>query len=91
MDQSAASSAESVVLDFLQSWVRFDPDELVGFFAVDAVYTDGPRAVHHGIDEIRTAFAEMSEVVPSTVADVQTMVSRSDPTGRSHGSTTIST
>jgi limonene-1,2-epoxide hydrolase len=49
-------------------------DELVSFFTDDAVYTDGPRGVHHGIDAIRAELGAMVKIAPSTVIDIKTLV-----------------
>jgi limonene-1,2-epoxide hydrolase len=68
------ASAESVVRTFLAVWVRSDVDELVGFFTDDAVYTDGPRGVHYGIDAIRAELATMVKMIPSTSIDIKTLV-----------------
>lgn len=45
---------ESVVRRFLSASVDPTVEELVGFFSDDAVWIDGPRGVHRGIDAIRT-------------------------------------
>jgi limonene-1,2-epoxide hydrolase len=48
-----SDSPESVVRKFLAAWADPKLDELVGFFSDDAVFIDGPRGVHRGIDAIR--------------------------------------
>ena len=58
--------AKSVVRKFFATWPRSDVDEMVGLFTHDAVYTDGPRGVHRGIDTIRAEFEEFGKIVPST-------------------------
>jgi limonene-1,2-epoxide hydrolase len=69
-----SGSAESVVRKFLAAWLESDLDELVSFFSQDAVYTDGPRGVHRGIDAIRAELAAMIKMVPSTAIDIKTLV-----------------
>jgi limonene-1,2-epoxide hydrolase len=68
------ASAESVVRNFLAAWLQSDVDELVGFFTDDAVYTDGPRGVHRGIDAIRAELGTMVKMIPSTSIDIKTLV-----------------
>ena len=48
-----ASEAETVVRDFCAAWVRKNIDELLGFFAADAVYHNIPVEPLHGIAAIR--------------------------------------
>jgi limonene-1,2-epoxide hydrolase len=67
-------SAEAVVRKFLAAWKRSDVDELVSFISDDAVYTDGPRGTHHGIDAIKAELQSMVKMFPSTVIDVRTLV-----------------
>ena len=69
-----SESAESVVRKFHAAWLQSDLDELVGFFADDAVYTDGPRGVHRGVDAIRAELGAMVEMVPSTAIDIKVLV-----------------
>ena len=73
-----SASAESVVRKFLAANLQSDVDELIGFFSDDAVYTDGPRGAHRGIDAIRAEFREIVEIVPSTAIDIKTLVADSD-------------
>jgi limonene-1,2-epoxide hydrolase len=47
-------SPESVVRGFLASWADPKLDEVVSFFADDAVFVDGPRGVHRGLNAIRS-------------------------------------
>ena len=47
-------SAESVVRTYLAAMERSDADELASYFSDDAVFIDGPRGTHVGIDAIRT-------------------------------------
>ena len=69
-----SDSAESVVRKYLAAWKRSDPDELVSFFSDDAVFTDGPRGVHRGIDAIRAEFQSVAKMTPSVTIDVKTLV-----------------
>ena len=69
-----SESAETVVRKYLAAWKRSDLDELVSFFSDDAVFTDGPRGVHHGIDAIRAELETMVKVVPSTSVDIKKLV-----------------
>ena len=69
-----SESAETVVRKYLAAWKRSDLDELVSFISDDAVFTDGPRGVHHGIDAIRAELGTMVKVVPSTSVDIKKLV-----------------
>jgi limonene-1,2-epoxide hydrolase len=69
-----SESAETVVRKFHAAWKRSDLDELVSFISDDAVYTDGPRGVHHGIDAIRAELGTMVKIVPSTSIDIKKLV-----------------
>src|SRR6516162_6924802 len=71
-----SESAETVVRKYLAAWKRSDLDELVSFISDDAVFTDGPRGVHHGIDAIRAELGTMVKVVPSTSVDIKKLVAR---------------
>lgn len=73
-----SDSAESVVRDFLAAWKRSDLDELVSFISDDAVYTDGPRGTHSGIDAIKAELQSMLKLVPSTAIDVKALVANGD-------------
>ena len=73
-----SDSTESVVRNFLAAWKRSDIDELVSFISDDAVYTDGPRGTHHGIDVIKAELQSMVKMVPSTIIDVTTLVANGD-------------
>ena len=70
-----SDSAELVVRNFLAAWKRSDVDELVSFISDDAVYTDGARGTHHGIDAIKTELQSFVKTTPSTIVDVKTLVS----------------
>ena len=73
-----SDSAETVVRNFLAAWKRSDLDELAGFISDDAVYTDGPRGTHSGIDAIKAELQSMVKLVPSTIIDVKTLVANGD-------------
>ncbi|MGV0742883.1 nuclear transport factor 2 family protein [Mycolicibacterium sp. XJ870] len=68
-----SDSAASVIRKFLGCFPRSDVDEMVGFFSDDAVYIDGPRGVHRGIDAIRTELQSIFAMVPSTTVDIKTL------------------
>jgi limonene-1,2-epoxide hydrolase len=64
-------SAGTVVRKFFAAFLQSDVAELVSFFSDDAVYIDGPRGVHRGIDAIRSEFAALAQMVPSTTVDIK--------------------
>jgi limonene-1,2-epoxide hydrolase len=73
-----SDSPESVVRNFLAAWAQPRLDELVGFFSDDAVFIDGPRGVHRGIDAIRSELdAEISMDFGGAKIDVNTLVAQS--------------
>jgi limonene-1,2-epoxide hydrolase len=47
---------EKIVLDFLAAWPRANVDELMSYFAPDAVYHNVPVAPIHGAAGIRAIF-----------------------------------
>jgi limonene-1,2-epoxide hydrolase len=57
--------AEKVVLDFLAAWPRGDIDELMGFFAPDAVYHNIPVPAVRGSAAIREAFLAFARLMDS--------------------------
>jgi limonene-1,2-epoxide hydrolase len=68
-------SPESVVRKFLAAWADPKLDELVGFFSDDAVFSDGPRGVHRGVDAIRSELdAEISTGFGGAKIDVNSLV-----------------
>ena len=69
-----SESAESVVRRFHASWLQSDLDEVVSFLSDDAVYTDGPRGVHRGVDAIRAELDAALKLVPSTRVDIKALV-----------------
>jgi limonene-1,2-epoxide hydrolase len=60
---SAATPEEDVVRSFCEAFARRDVDELLGFFADDAVYHNIPTAPAVGTDAIR---ATLELFVPSS-------------------------
>jgi limonene-1,2-epoxide hydrolase len=69
-----SESAETVVRNYLAAFLQKDLDELVSFFSDDAVFTDGPRGVHHGIDAIRAELGANLKIVPSASIDIKKLV-----------------
>jgi limonene-1,2-epoxide hydrolase len=65
-----ASSPETLVRDFLGAWPRRDLDELMSFFAPDAVYHNVPVAPCVGAAAIRATFAGFLATMPGIVLDV---------------------
>lgn len=65
-----SDAPDSVVRNFFSCFPRSDVDELVGFFSDDAVYVDGPRGVHHGIEAIKAEFQVTVGMVPSTTVTI---------------------
>ena len=69
-----SDSPESVVRKFLAAWADPKPDELGSFFDDDAVWVDGPRGVHRGVDAIKyELIAQLAESEGVTV-DVKSLV-----------------
>jgi limonene-1,2-epoxide hydrolase len=60
-----ASDPERVVLDFLDAWQRGDIEELMSFFADDAVYHNIPVPPVHGAAAIRAAFLGFADFMES--------------------------
>lgn len=59
------STPERVVLDFLAAWERGDIDELMSFFADDAVYHNIPVPAVRGAPAIREAFLAFARLMDS--------------------------
>jgi limonene-1,2-epoxide hydrolase len=68
-----ADSAESVIRKFFACFPASDADEVIGFFSDDAVYIDGPRGIHRGINAIRTELQSQLEMVPNTTIDIKAL------------------
>jgi limonene-1,2-epoxide hydrolase len=69
-----ASTPEQLVRDFLGAWPRRDLDELMSFFAPDAVYHNVPVAPCGGAAAIREIFAGFLATMPGIVLDVVNLV-----------------
>ena len=69
-----ASTSEQLVRDFLGAWPRRDLDELMRFFAPDAVYHNVPVAPCVGAAAIRETFAGFLATMPGIVLDVVHLV-----------------
>jgi len=48
-------------------------DEMIGFFSDDAVYIDGPRGVHTGIDAIRAELQSQLAMVRYTRVNIKSL------------------
>ena len=68
------NSAELVVRGFLATFPRSDVDEMMAFFAEDAIYADGARATHRGVEAIREALQATIKVMPSTTTELKNLV-----------------
>ncbi|WP_197501470.1 limonene-1,2-epoxide hydrolase family protein [Mycobacterium sp. 852002-51057_SCH5723018] len=66
-------SAESVIRKFFACFPASDVDEVIGFFDDEAVYIDGPRGVHRGINAIRSELRSQLEMVPNTTVDIKNL------------------
>ena len=69
-----SDSAEMVVRKFFAAFPQSDVDELISFFGDRAVYIDGPRGIHRGVDDIRAEFEVQVQMVPSTAVDIKSLV-----------------
>lgn len=72
-----ASAPATIVRDFLGAWPRRDLDELMTFFAPDAVYHNVPVAPCVGAGAIRDTFAGFLATMPGIVLDVVNLVAES--------------
>lgn len=68
-----SDSPETVVRNFFEAFLESDVDTLVSFFTDDGTYIDGPRGVHRGADTIRSEFATLAQMVPSTSVDIKVL------------------
>lgn len=64
------TTPETIVRDFLGAWPRRDLDELMSFFAADAVYHNVPVAPCVGAAAIRETFAGFLATMPGIVLEV---------------------
>lgn len=71
-------SAEQVVRDFLAAWPRRNIEELMSFFAPDAVYHNVPVAPLRGAPAIRAAFEGFLIAMPEICLDVVSLAGRGD-------------
>jgi limonene-1,2-epoxide hydrolase len=68
-------SPESVVRKFFATWADPKADQLISFFNDDAVFIDGPRGVHRGVDAIKSEFEAMQAMgLGSVMIDVKSLV-----------------
>ena len=65
--------AESVIRNYLAALERSDVNELLSYFRDDAVFIDGPRGTHEGIDAIRTEMQSMA-MLSSLSIEVKALV-----------------
>jgi limonene-1,2-epoxide hydrolase len=64
-EEPMRADSRQVVLDFLDAWVRGDIDELMAFFAPDAVYHNIPVPPVRGVAAIREAFLGFARLMDS--------------------------
>jgi uncharacterized protein (TIGR02246 family) len=70
-----SDSPESMVGKFLAAWADPKADELVSFFDDGAVWVDGRRGVHRGVDAIKSEFeAFLAMRFRSVMMDVKSLV-----------------
>ena len=69
-----ASTPAAIVRQFLGAWPRRDLEELMSFFAADAVYHNVPVAPCVGAAAIRETFAGFLATMPGIVLDVVNLV-----------------
>jgi limonene-1,2-epoxide hydrolase len=68
-----SDSPETAVREFFAAFPASDGDELISFFSEEAVYIDGPRGVHRGVEAIKNEFATQVAMVSSTTVDIRTL------------------
>ena len=71
MDDAAAS----LVREFMDTWADRDGDGFGTFLSDDAVWVNGPRGVHRGVDEIKATFTGNLANTPFYGVDVVALVS----------------
>jgi limonene-1,2-epoxide hydrolase len=70
-----SASPESVVRNFFAAWADPNLDDLVSFFSDDAVFIDGPRGVHRGVNAIKSEFeAWQAMEMGRPLVDVKSLV-----------------
>ena len=72
------TSAERVVTDFLAAWERGNIDEIMSFFAADAVYHNIPVPAVRGAAAIREAFLGFAKLMDSIVIENLNVVAAGD-------------
>jgi len=72
------TSAERVVTDFLAAWERGNIDEIMSFFAADAVYHNIPVPAVRGAAAIREAFLGFAKLMDSIVIENLNVVGAGD-------------
>ena len=65
--------AETVIRRFLACFPPSDLDDVLGFFSDDAVYADGPRGVHIGIQAIRAELQSFLAMAPDTTMKIKNL------------------
>ena len=73
-----SSTAERVVTDFLAAWERGNIDEIMSFFAADAVYHNIPVPAVIGATAIREAFLGFAKLMDSIVIENLHVVAAGD-------------
>jgi limonene-1,2-epoxide hydrolase len=69
---------EQIVLDFLAAWPRANVDELMSYFAPDAVYHNVPVAPIQGADGIRAIFQAFIGLMDRIDLDVVNSAAKGD-------------
>ena len=69
---------EQIVLDFLAAWPRANVDELMSYFAPDAVYHNVPVAPIQGADGIRAIFQAFIGLMNRIDLDVVNSAAKGD-------------
>jgi limonene-1,2-epoxide hydrolase len=71
-----SETPESVARRFLAGWETSKPnlDELLAFFAEDAVFIDGPSSEYRGVQAIRDQFQNMVTMLGSLKIQIRTLV-----------------
>jgi len=73
-----ANPNERLIHEFCAAWRRKNIDELLGFFAADAVYHNMPMGPLHGTDAIREAFGMFVTPAEHIEFDVLAIASSDD-------------
>jgi limonene-1,2-epoxide hydrolase len=70
-----SENAASLVREFLEAWRDRNIDQLIGFFAEDAVYHNVPVAPITGLSGIRQIFTQFLDVFEQASLDVVSIAS----------------